>query len=60
MRLSYLAEGSALRHNDMKLAFACSVLEEGLDCARTANSHDDLIRVDVLQRLHCNVVSCSL
>lgn len=61
MLLSYLAEGSALRHDDMKLAFAlCSVFEEGLDRARTANSHDDLVRVDVLQRLHCNVVSCSL
>lgn len=58
--LSYLAEGSTLCHDDMKLAFSSSVFEEGLNRARTANSHDDLIRVNVLQGLHCNIVSCSL
>lgn len=60
MCLSYLAEGSALGHDDVELAFACGVFEEGLHCARAADSHDDLIRVNVLQRLHRNVVSRSL
>lgn len=60
MHLSYLAEGCALCHDDMKLAFTCSVFEKGLDCARSANCHDDLIGVDVLQGLHGNVVCCSL
>lgn len=60
MGLSYLAEGGALSHDDMELAFARSVFEEGLHRARAADGHDDLIRVNVLQGLHCNVVSCSL
>lgn len=60
MCLSYLAEGGALCHDDVELAFACSVFEEGLHRARAANSHDDLVRVNVLQGLHRNVVSRSL
>ena len=58
--LSYLAEGGTLCHYDVKLAFDSSVLEEGLHGARATYRHDDLVRVDVLQSLHCNVVSCSL
>lgn len=60
MCLRYLAEGSALCHDDVELALASCVFEEGLDGARTADSHDDLIRVNVLQSLHGYVVGCSL
>lgn len=54
----YLAEGGALGHDDVKLALAWScVLEKSLNCPRAADGHDDLFGVDVLQRLHGNVVS---
>lgn len=58
--MSYLAERSTLCHNDVKLAFACSIFEESLHGARAADRHDDLIRVDVLQGLHGDVVGRSL
>lgn len=57
---AYLAEGSTFRHDDMKLAFACSVFEERLNGTRTSHSHDDFIGVDVFQGLHGNVVSSPL
>lgn len=60
MCLKYLAEGGALCHDDVELAFACSVFQEGLHGARAPDCHDDLIGVDVLQGLHGNVVSRSL
>lgn len=60
MRLRYLAKGGTLRHDDMELAFARGIFEEGLHGARATNSHDDLVGVNVFQGLHRNVVSCSL
>lgn len=55
--LNYLAEGGALGHDDMKLALACScVLEKSLNCPRAADGHDDFFGVDVLKRLHRNIV----
>lgn len=60
MCLRYLAKGGTLRHDDMELAFARSIFEEGLHGARATDSHDDFIRVNVFQGLHRNVISCSL
>lgn len=55
--LNYLAEGGALGHYDVKIALVFSrVLEKSLNRPRAADSHDDLFGVDVLQRLHRNVV----
>lgn len=56
MCYSHLAEGGALRHDDVELALARGVFEEGLHGARAADSHDDLVGVDVLQGLHLDVV----
>lgn len=56
----YLAEGRTLCHDDLELALASGFLQEGLDRARVADGHDHLIGVDVLQGLHCNVISRAL
>lgn len=45
----------------MKIALVFSrVLEKSLNRPRAADSHDDLFGVDVLQRLHRNVVGGAL
>ena len=56
----HLAERRTLRHDDLELALAGSFLQEGLNGARVANGHDHLIGVDVLQRLHSNVIGGAL
>lgn len=56
----YLAEGRTLGHDDLELALASSFLQKGLNSAGVANGHDHLVGVDVLQRLHGNVVSGAL
>lgn len=57
---TYLTEGSTLSHNDMEFTLSCCIFQEGLYGARTSDSHDDLIRMDVLQSLHGNIVCGSL
>lgn len=56
----YLAEWCTLRHNDLELALAGSFLQEGLHSARVANGHDHLVGMDVLQRLHSDVIRGAL
>lgn len=56
---SYLAERSTLCNNDMELPLPGCLFKEGLNCSRKANGHDDLVGVDVLQGLGCNVLCCA-
>lgn len=56
----HLAEWRTLRHDNLEFPLAGSFLQEGLNGARVANCHDHLIGMDVLQRLHSDVISGAL
>lgn len=56
----YLTEWCTFSHNNMEFSLACCFFQEGFHCAWITNSHDHFIRVDVLQCLHGNIVSCAL
>lgn len=57
---AHLTEGRTLCNNNMEFAFPRCVFQERFHRSGAANGHDDLVGVDVLQRLHGDVVCGAL
>lgn len=57
---THLTEGRTLCNNDVKFAFPRRVFQESFHRSGAADGHDDLVRVDVFQRLHGDVVCGAL